>query len=239
MARKGKLKLQKKHKDAIERPERLKLYRYLFLIVCEDEKTEPIYFQTFKSKIPPNTLYLETVGTGRDPQGVTEQAIQEKILVKQKAQKEVDVVWVVFDTDDANLTDGKRKRFEEAFKIARKEGFEVAYSNEVFEVWLLLHLRALDNKTLLPRSEIYRLLEESIRQTKKYQDFEYKHGTNANILVDVLFEVGNQSDAIERAKQLFHQQKGRSPIEANPSTKVHILVEELLKWIKYFEWKPE
>ncbi|HMZ32282.1 MAG TPA: RloB family protein, partial [Methanoregulaceae archaeon] len=55
------------------------------------------------------------------------------------ARKEVDIVWVVFDKDSSDENETKIKRFEDAFTIAEKENFKVAYSNEVFELWLLLH----------------------------------------------------------------------------------------------------
>ncbi|SFD18392.1 hypothetical protein SAMN05518672_101929 [Chitinophaga sp. CF118] len=61
MARKGKLGL-KAEKDTIERPVRFKKYEYLFLIVCEDQKTEPEYFQQFADALPAETLYLKSVG---------------------------------------------------------------------------------------------------------------------------------------------------------------------------------
>ena len=51
MAKKGKLKkFQAVEKE--ERPIRFRRYQYLFLIVCEDENTEPTYFENFKIKIP-------------------------------------------------------------------------------------------------------------------------------------------------------------------------------------------
>lgn len=47
MARKGNLERRKATKEAIERPIRVKRYKHFFLIVCEDEKTEPEYFEQF------------------------------------------------------------------------------------------------------------------------------------------------------------------------------------------------
>ena len=68
MARKGKLKEAPEEKQ--QRPIRLKRYAYLFLIVCEDQKTEKDYFESFKLAFPERTVYLRTVGTGLDPKGV-------------------------------------------------------------------------------------------------------------------------------------------------------------------------
>jgi len=75
MARKGRLKSVPR--DVEERPVRIKKYSYLFLIVCEDEKTERVYFEDFKAKIPEETIYLKAVGTGLDSKGVVERAMYE------------------------------------------------------------------------------------------------------------------------------------------------------------------
>jgi len=50
--------------------------------------------------------------------------------------------------------------------------------------------------------------------------------------------IGNEALAIERAILLLKFHKEKPPIEANPSTKVHLLVKELRDWITYYNWKP-
>ena len=235
MAKKGKLKkFQAVEKE--KRPIRFRRYQYLFLIVCEDENTEPTYFENFKIKIPEESIYLRPVGTGRDPKGVVEEAVKEKAKLSIEAKKEVDVVWAVFDKDDADFNQTRINRFNEAFEIAEKNKIQIAYSNEVFELWFLLHLTDIDEKIAIPRKEIYRLLQEKIRLNDKYSTFEYEHG-NANI-IPIINEIGNQDSAIERAKLLLEKQQDKKIIEANPSTKTHILVQDLLTWIEYYSYKP-
>lgn len=236
MAKRGKLKDFAKSKTE-ERPIRFRRYQYLFLIVCEDEKTEPTYFERLKIQIPPNTIYLKSVGTGRDAKGVVERAIVEKEALALASKKEVDVVWVVFDKDSADENATKIQRFEDAFKVAKKENIKVAYSNESFELWLLLHLTDVNSATPLPRATIYTMLEQQIRHFDAYQTFVYEHG-NPNI-IDIISNVGDENKAINRAKQLLLDQKGRKPIEANPSTKVHELVVELWEWIRYYAYVSE
>ena len=156
MARKGKV-ARFAEAEAAERPVRLRRYHYLFLIVCEDEKTEPCYFNRFKPGIPEETLFLKPVGTGRDPKGVVNKAIEERDKLAIEAKKEVDCVWVVFDKDNADENTTKIQNFEDAFSIAEKEKFKVALSNEVFELWLLLHFSDVDKEKPLPRSDVYEL----------------------------------------------------------------------------------
>jgi RloB-like protein len=236
MAKRGKLKDFAKS-ETEERPVRFRRYQYLFLIVCEDEKTEPAYFEQFKTQIPPDTIYLKSVGTGRDAKGVVERAIIEKEALTLASKKEVDVVWVVFDKDSADENAAKIQRFEDAFKIAKKENMKVAYSNEAFELWLLLHLTDVNSTIPLPRTTIYTVLEEKIRRFDPYKTFIYEHG-NPNI-VSIISKMGDENKAIIRAKQLLIDQKGRKPIEANPSTKVQELVVELREWIRYYAYVVE
>ncbi|CAD5958083.1 RloB family protein [Planktothrix agardhii 1806] len=234
MARKGKLK-QKATKETIERPKRVRRYEYFFLIVCEDQKTEPEYFQQFVDLFPDGTLYLKPVGTGLSPLGVVNRAIIEKAELEAESKKEFgrdDAVWVVFDKDDADLNDTTRRNFDEAFEIANQNKFEIAYSNEAFELWFLLHLEEVPSHPPIPRSDIYTRLGELIRQNPNESNFVYDHG---NIeIVEKINQFGNELNAIKRAEILLQAQKGVAPIQANPSTKVHLLVQELRVWIDYY-----
>jgi hypothetical protein len=236
MAKKGKVhKFQDQESE--ERPVRFRRYQYLFLIVCEDENTEPLYFKNFKEQIPNETIYLRPVGTGRDAKGVVEEAIKERHKLAIEAKKDVDVVWAVFDKDDADENATKIQRFADAFDITEKNKIKAAYSNEVFELWLLLHLTDVDSTVPLPRKTIYDLLQTHIQQNENYSTFQYKHG-NGDILT-IINTIGNQQKAIDRAETLLQKHKGKKPIQANPSTKVHLLVKEILEWIAYFSYEPE
>jgi len=237
MARKGKLKKIGKG-DVEGRPIRFRRYQYLFLIVCEDEKTEPSYFEKYIAQIPEETLYLRPVGTGRDPKGVVIKAIEEKDKLAREAKKEVDVTWVVFDKDDADENATKIQNFEAAFQKADEQGFKVAYSNEAFELWLLLHFMEVDEKIPLPRKQIYSFLKEEFQKIKGYEDYEYNHGIIDERTIEIVFNAGNRDLAIQRSEKLMAYHQGKKPIEANPSTKVHLLILELLGWINYYAYTP-
>ena len=90
MAKKGKT-TKRNRKESIERPIRYKKYLQFFLIVCEDESTEPYYFQKFKELFPEHTMFLKTVGTGKAPLGVVEQSIIERDILLQKSNKEIEL----------------------------------------------------------------------------------------------------------------------------------------------------
>lgn len=233
MAKRGSLRKFAKE-EAKERPIRYRRYKYLFLIVCEDQKTEPAYFEDYVAKIPPDTIYLISIGTGRDPKGVVERAIIERQILEKEARREVDEVWVVFDKDDADENATKIQRFSDAFEIAERENFEVAYSNEVFELWLLLHFIDVDKNIPLHRIEVYRFLHDEIQRIPGFTDYEYDHKVISPRTLEAVFGYGDRELAISRARMLMEHHSDCEPIKANPITKVHLLVEALLGWIRYF-----
>lgn len=236
MARRGELR-RADLKERDKRPIRWRKYPHLFLIVCEDGKTEPYYFETFEKHIPEETIFLRAVGTGRSSKGVVEQAIIEREKLSFESKKQVDEVWVVFDKDDADKVEANSIRFSEAFKIAQEEKIRVAYSNEVFELWLLLHFSEIISTSTISRENIYSSLEKQIKSNDTFENFVYQHGKTD--VIDVLFKIGDERRAIERAEKLLIEQRGKTPIDANPSTTVHILVKRLRELIKYYSYKPE
>ncbi|MCT4589400.1 MAG: RloB family protein [Carboxylicivirga sp.] len=234
MARRGTIG-KKATKDRDKRPVRWRKYPHLFLIVCEDEKTEPYYFEQFISCFPEETVFLRAVGSGSSSLGVVERSEIEKEKLAQESNKLVDEVWVVFDKDDAEKSVGNTERFRKAFKKAQELKHRVAYSNEVFELWLLLHFIGVDSNYVLTREEIYSKLD--VAGKSFVPEFEYVHG-NTDI-VDIVSRYGSENDAIERAVAILKLKEGIQPIEANPSTTVHILIRRLRELIEYYSFKPD
>lgn len=242
MARKGNLK--EKTRNVLERPKSVRHYRELIMIVCEDEGTEPYYFNKFKEEFenifPNDTVLLVPIGTGRNSLGVVQQAIVESQQSFEKHRKEVDEVWAVFDKDDLDKQPKTRENFRKAFEEASANGIKVAYSNECFELWLLLHLTDVDSNNAIPRHSdtengitgLYERLETIINKGRTEDTkFHYEHGCKD--IVDLILSSGNERLAIQRAKVLDEKQKDKDPIEANPNTKVYLLVShlrELLAW---------
>ncbi|MDF5732679.1 MAG: RloB family protein, partial [Rhizonema sp. PD38] len=101
-----------------------------FLIVCEGEKTEPNYFKSFRV---PGKVVIDIRGLGNNTIGL----VEEVVIIKNDA--EYDQVWCVFDRDSF-----PRKDFNAALALATRENIQVAYSNEAFELWYLLHFHYYD-----------------------------------------------------------------------------------------------
>lgn len=194
-----------------------------YLIVTEGTETEVNYFKNigsiietlFRNEIIVDKVSLEVKGTGRSTKVLVNEAIKKRSL------KSYSDVWVVFDKD--NNTD-----FDEAITLARNEGLNVAWSNECFELWLLLHFQNLDSA--IHRNDYYSKLANHFK-TKNINGGVY----NKNI--ENIFDITSPyvNNAIKRSNKLLKDYKESKIFycsKMNPGTNVHELVEELIKYIK-------
>jgi len=173
-----------------------------FLIVCEGKQTEPNYFRAFR--VP--TVVVQ--GAGRN----TIQIVRE--AVRQADIEEYDQVWCVFDRDSF-----PEVRFNEALALADQSGIRVAYSNECFELWYLLHFDFCD--TALGRAACCRRLSSKIAGG---------YLKNSESLYRLLLDL--QPQAIRNAERLLAQYQPPQPARDNPSTTVHLLVKELNRFVR-------
>ncbi|RYU93290.1 RloB family protein [Emticicia agri] len=191
-----------------------------FLIVCEGQ-TEEWYFKKF----PVLTATIEAIGIGRVKMSLVEYA---KRLAK---QEDYDEVWCVFDMD-INYEEKQKEDFNSAIhKIAygRDRRFKVAYSNDSFELWFLLHYKNVEEQQL--RGYFYDKLSElwEINYEKEGKKLEFCKNIYEKLDKDTRAE---QEEAINRARRQFESVEHLSPHEQNPVTKVYLLVEELNKHLR-------
>jgi hypothetical protein len=175
-----------------------------FLIVCEGEKTEPNYFRSFPVSTRPE---IDIVGAGCETIAVVNRAI------KLRDKKSYDRIWCVFDRDPSRVNNTKQ-RFNTAMQLAKNEGIEVAYSNECFEIWYLLHFNFYD--TPIPRSDYRKMLTKLLEC-----DYE-KNSDDMYVKLE-----DRQTQAIKHARKLLISYDPHNPENDNPATTVHLLVEEL------------
>jgi hypothetical protein len=175
--------------------------RQRFLIVCEGEKTEPNYFRSFH--VPQKVLDVR--GIGENTVALVEKAI------RLRDEEEYDQVWCVFDRDSFPAD-----HFNRALALAKREGIKVAYSNEAFELWYLLHFNFYN--TALPRADYNIKLSTLLG---------HKYEKNSNWIYEELMH--RQQTAISHAHRLLKEYNPPNPERDNPSTTVHLLVEQLLQ----------
>ncbi len=131
----------------------------------------------------------------------------------------------------------KDKGLTRRFKSPRAKYKACFKQWQCFELWLLLFLTDVKADKPLPRKEVYALIQEEIRKNDGFVDFVYKHGDTE--ILELVNTIGNEQVAIARATLLLDAHLGKSPIDTNPSTRVHLLVKEIREWIKYYNYKPD
>lgn len=187
------------------------------LIVCEGQ-TEKLYFESF----PVLGMKVEAIDLCGQSKMKLIESTQEIIG---RSDLEYDGVWCVFDMDVKRGAE-EFADFDNAIKKGIQFGYNIAYSNDSFELWFYLHFEYTDAQYL--RGFYYEELGKKfglnyVKDGKKY-DFCLK-------LYNVLIEDKNSSQekAIDRAKKLFLKVRDLPYHEQNPVTKVVELVEELNK----------
>ena len=212
------LRAQRRREPDLNRiaPERTE--KPLILIVCEGENTEPSYFNQFRL----STARIKSVGEGYN----TVSLVNRALVLSQKDK--YDQVWCVFDKDDFSAKD-----FNQAIQIAEANDFGVAYSNQAFEYWLILHLD--DHQgAAMPRQDYHQRINELLAPYGLSYD-----GQNTKLVKEELFEFLNGYDertnrkrvelAISRAERNYSNSNQGNPAKEESSTTVFRLLKELLK----------
>ena len=204
MARKSESSSKKFGEKSKERLVKGRPLRPKFLIVCEGEETEPNYFNGFhvNAEVKPK-------GEGYNTLSLVERAR------KLRQEDEYTEAWCVFDRDSFSA-----EQFNAALEMARKEGIKVAYSNEAFELWYLLHFAYYD--TAISRHDYCAKLTEWLGR---------QYCKNDRKMYDSLED--RQPEAIRNAQRLLDTYRPKhNPEKDNPCTTVHLLVQELNKHIR-------
>lgn len=191
----------KRSKNSFQRTIDRKEIHQKILILCEGTKTEPQYFKQFK--VP----RLKVKGTRKNTVSLVEYAIKYR---KDHEEENYDQVWCVFDKDDFPVAD-----FEKAIRLARKNKMRVAYSNQAFELWYILHFEYLN--TSMDRKSY-------IKKLNDYLETEYKKNDDR-----MYHRLRCKSDiAIKNAERLMKEYHPSHPGSNDPSTTVYELVKVLL-----------
>ncbi len=193
---------KKRNISSFRRKKDFRPLRITFLIVCEGERTEPHYFESFR--VPKDVCRV--IGVGMN----TVSLVEKTIALKEDG--DYGAVWCVFDRDSF-----PSQNFNNAILLAEHHNIDVAYSNEAFEIWYLLHFHYHDAAT--GREQYKGMLT---------QRFGIPYKKNDKSVYERL--LSRQEDAIKNAERLLDSYPNHSPVNDNPSTTVHKLVQELNKY---------
>lgn len=224
---------------------------FVFHLFCEDSVCEPLYFKQFEdgikviTHIGQKSMFKNLVKTIKK---CKEDGYLKKIDTGYKLAHEGMEVWCVFDRDKGangeNIDEGNIE-FDLAINTAINQGINVAWSNDAFELWILLHLMDLPvadyevaknreyyysklkhyfQNHISPNSELQKVLQHS---------FGYKHSLKSeqnfkNIVLEEIFP--NVSIAIQRAKILDNYFDAENDFSKKaPCTFVYKLVERMFE----------
>ena len=197
-----------------------------FLIVSEGAKTEPLYFGGLANYI--NELYksnsiqseqpiIDPLGEGKS----TVSLVQKTSKIVARSPIMYEQVWVVFDKDDFD-------DFDDAIKLAEKNGFHVGWSNQSFEYWIYLHFNYSD--AALHRSVWCQKLDE-IFKSRRISDEGYEK--NLSNIFDIATQYGSLKSAISNAIRVENSYNNATlPSKKDPCTTVYKLIQELKPYIR-------
>jgi RloB-like protein len=224
LAHKETLRTRRSAEPILERAEAKIIEKPTMLIVCEGENTEPSYFRQFKL----SSATIKPIGEGYNTISLVKRAIQ---LSKEKSY---DQIWCVFDADPKPANPMQAKNFNDAVSLAESKKFGVAYSNQAFEYWLIIHFDDHQGGGM-NRSDY----NHKINQLLKPFGLTYD-GEGNKIITEELFEVLDGIDkktnkyrkqlAISRAERNYNLFNHTNLAKEESSTTVFRLVEELLKY---------
>lgn len=213
-------KARRRAEPVLERTVPAKVEKPTILIVCEGKNTEPSYFRQFKL----TSATIKAIGNGYNTTSLVNQAI---VLNQQRTY---DQVWCVFDKDQFSAND-----FNNAITIAAANNFGIAYSNQAFEYWLILHFEDHQGGGM-NRDDYDQTINEYINPLGATYD-----GKGSKTIAEDFFEILDGIDtttgtprielAISRAKRIYNQLTHASPATEESSTTVFRLAEEILKFI--------
>jgi len=212
--------LKRKKEPSFERIEPILVEKPTILIVCEGVNTEPSYFNGYRL----TTAVIKPVGIGYNTVSLVEKALE------LSNEEEYEQVWCVFDKDSFKKSD-----FNAAITNASKYGFHVAYSNQAFEYWLILHLEDHQGGGMHRRD-----YGKKINSYIEKFGISFDHEGSKNITedffdflssIDFKTKKSRRDLAIKRAKRNHLQLEHLNPADQESVTTVYKLVEMLLKYL--------
>lgn len=185
-----------------------------FLIVCEDDKSAPNYFECLKRHFKLSATSITIAGSGgrSQPVQVVERAIELKKASNDanSGTEPFSEIWCIIDGDYGTKINNAR------FK-ANANNVSLAISTKCFEYWILLHFES-NNISTLDCSQV-------IRTLRKNHLPGYQKGK-----VDFSSVVTKVNDARARAEQIRKPgiARGEPPENQNPCSDLYLLIEKIL-----------
>jgi hypothetical protein len=224
-----------------------------FIIFCEDQVSEYIYFKYFETP----TIKVNPIGGQKSKMDNVIRAIAHCVsedlmdyvdgipMIKSKDTQ----IWCAFDRDIEEDLSKKAQgdiSFDEGIFTAISRGIKVAWSNDAFELWVLLHFEDVDpsDKACENREYYYERLTrifknhrnplDHLKKALVHKTFSYKTDLKQEMNFRNIVRpdmISRTQDAISRAARLadHYAALGLPTHRKVPCTLVHELITELLR----------
>jgi hypothetical protein len=178
------------------------------LIVCEGEKTEPLYFDDLRRRFRLSAVQVKIVGgeAGTAPISIVNYAARER----NNQNYHYEAIWCVFDREGVHIN----ASFDEAVNQASRLNYRLAISNPAFEYWYLLHFEETTHPFTNAGEVIEKLRNYLPKYEKRWRDF------------SLLFNRLNVA-LVHAERVLKSHQQDTNETYPCPSTCVHELVGDL------------
>lgn len=169
----------------------------LIIIASEGTNTEKKYFDDLAeihASLNVHVEVLDRIKTGSDPKTVLQEL--DRFKKRYALRFGYDELWLVVDVDQ-----WKQKQLSETGKLCDQKGYGYAVSNPCFEIWLLLHLKSLDEYS---KAELAEIKENKKVNSRNRLEVELVKllGSYSKSNLDTSGFIANVGIAIERAKAL-------------------------------------
>jgi hypothetical protein len=213
-----------------------------WLVVCEGAKTEPNYFRGLigylhaekKGRDISHSVHIHGVGRNTESLMMDVENFFEKVDEEYGALPiPYGNIAVVFDRDSFG-----REQFNHAINMVRAQKVKYpdiheyvsAWSNESFELWILLHFQYFDSA--LSRRTLNNKLTDIFRKAgvlSKKESYSSSMKSRESLFDDIIRCGGSVESAVNNARRLDSQFIGNKYADHNPRTKVYKLVGLLAK----------
>lgn len=213
------------HLERIEKPRQILPGRHLF--VTEGTKTEPHYLEELINLISERhgaavKKQIQIIGEGDN----TLNLVRKAESYQHNAADDFQHVWIIYDKDDfpSDAFDNTISRCNALNKRFQSEGrdltFHALWSNECFELWLLLHFCYMDSN--ISRDEYREKLSEYLGRHYEKAD--------RSVFRDLL---PLMEDALRNAHKLMQSYDSSAPASQKaPCTAFYELIEALRSYIQ-------
>lgn len=198
------------------------------LVVTEGSKTEVNYLKRLTEEVHAPTANVEVTGeSGSSPDKVLDFAV-----AFFKKDPDFDYVYIVIDRDSHEKYDDTIKKVislnngDQGKNSAKKYRFRIISSVPCFELWIILHYKSTSRPYTSPQpggspaKELIKDLKKKVPSLAQYNK------SNCDYYDDIQ---PLREEAVKRAKSLLSSvsSTGEKEHHENPSTRMHILVEDI------------